>query len=452
MSMIYLDSAATSYYRPDEVAEAVAQAIRTMGNCSRGTYETALESARVILQTRQLVDELFDGYGPDQVAFTANSTESLNMAIKGVLKPGDRAVTTVLEHNSVLRPLYQLEEQGVLVTRVGCLKESWENIQGSQKMQEKQPDIRGSRENQPDIRGSRKNQPDTEEPWKIRRGLLDMEQLRQAIVPGVKAVILTHGSNLTGNIQDIRTVGQWCQKAGAVFIVDASQTGGVFPISMKKDGIDILCFTGHKGLMGPQGTGGLCVRRGLKIAPLLSGGSGIQTYSKRHPLEMPVALEAGTLNGHGIAGLRAALQWIKEHGGTEPIRRKEEELARLFYHLVKEIPGIRFYGDYESYERAGKGDGKDMQKSQSCRNPGMEGEVRPRAAMVTLNLGDEDSGEVSDWLASEHGIYTRSGGHCAPLMHEALGTREQGAVRFSFSCFNTEEEVRQAARALREYF
>ncbi len=402
--MIYLDSAATSFYRPDVVAEEVAEAIRTMGNSSRGAYETALESSRVILEARQLVDELFDGYGPEQTAFTANSTESLNMAIKGILKPGEEAVTTVLEHNSVLRPLYQLEEQGVKVTRVGCLKEEgpgvWENC------------------------------PDTEPSWKFQKGLLDMDQLHRAIVPGIKAVILTHGSNLTGNIQDIRTVGGWCREAGAVFIVDASQTGGVFPISMKRDQIDILCFTGHKGLMGPQGTGGLCVRKGLEIRPLLSGGSGIKTYSKRHPGEMPTALEAGTLNGHGIAGLKAALMWIKAHGGTEPIRRKEEELARQFYHLVKDIPDIRLYGDYRSYE---------------------EEKGRPRAAMVTLNLGDEDSGEVSDWLAREHEIYTRSGGHCAPLMHEALGTREQGAVRFSFSCFNTEEEVQRAAWALEQY-
>lgn len=398
--MIYFDSAATSFYRPEEVAAAVARAIQTMGNSSRGAYETALESSRVIFQTRQLLDELFDGYGPEQVAFTANSTESLNMAIKGVLKPGDKAVTTVLEHNSVLRPLYQLEAQGVSVTRVGCLPER-------------------------------------------EKGLLDMDQLHQAIVPGVKAVIVTHGSNLTGNIQDIQRIGSWCREAGAIFIVDASQTAGVFPISMKKDQIDILCFTGHKGLMGPQGTGGLCVRPGLEITPLLSGGSGIFTYSKTHPSRMPEALEAGTLNGHGIAGLRAALLWINEHGGTEEIRRKEEKLAGLFYQLVKGIPGIRFYGDYTRYEKA-----KAWKESEKLER---EGKGRPRAAMVTLNLGEEDSGQVSDWLAGEYEIYTRSGGHCAPLMHEALGTREQGAVRFSFSCFNTEEEVRQAAGALGEY-
>lgn len=385
--MIYLDSAATSFYRPDEVARAVADAIRTMGNCSRGTYETALESARVIFETRELLNRFFDGDGPEQTAFTANSTESLNIALKGLLKPGDRVVTTVCEHNSVLRPLYQLEEQGVSVTRVGCRKEKRE------------------------------------------MGLLDMEQLQKEIRPGVKAVVCTHVSNLTGNVCDIRAIGERCRKAGAVLIVDASQSAGVFPLSMKKDHIGILCFTGHKGLLGPQGTGGLCVKKGIVLEPLLSGGSGISTYSKRHPSHMPTALEAGTLNGHGIAGLRAALLWLMANGGPEAVWEKEDRLARLFYQEVKEIPGIRLYGDYRAYEGGGGG----------------------RAAMVTLNLGEEDSGEVSDWLAAERGIYTRSGGHCAPLMHEALGTRGQGAVRFSFSCFNTEEEVLLAARALGEY-
>lgn len=407
--MIYLDSAATSFYRPPEVAGAVADAIRTMGNCSRGTYETALDSARVIFEARQLVNELFDGDGAEQVAFTANSTESLNMAIKGILKPGDLAVTTVLEHNSVLRPLYQLEEQGVKVIRVGCL---------------------GGTDERTDERADEEAAEADEDLLRC-QGLLDMEALRRAIRPGVKAVIVTHASNLTGNVQDIRRIGGWCRKAGALFIVDASQTAGIFPISMKEDLIDILCFTGHKGLMGPQGTGGLCVRKGIVLEPLLSGGSGIQTYSKRHPLQMPTALEAGTLNGHGIAGLRAALLWIKSCGGVEAIRQHENMLAKAFYQKVKKIPGIRFYGDYRAYEG--------------------EESTMGRAAMVTLNLGDEDSGEVSDWLAQEYQVATRSGGHCAPLMHQALGTVEQGAVRFSFSYFNTMEQVELAAAALAEY-
>lgn len=437
---IYLDSAATSYYRPKEVAEAVAGAIGSMGNCSRGTYSTVLESARVIVETRQLINELVDGDGAQQVAFTANSTESLNMAIKGILKPGDKAVTTVMEHNSVLRPLYQLEQQGVEVVRVGCRYPA-----ADEEIAEKER---------------------TTERVRVRRsGLLDMEALYAAIGPGVKAVICTHASNLTGNVLDIRGIGKRCREVGAVFIVDASQTAGVLPISMKECFIDILCFTGHKGLMGPQGTGGICVRKGIVLEPLLTGGSGIQTFSKTHPAQMPEALEAGTLNGHGIAGLRAALLWIKKQGGPEVIYRKETDLARKFYQMARDIPGICFYGDYAGYEQKSdrartENDGSGESGRIGTENDGNEesgnydqrsGLRIRRVPMVTLNLGDADSGEVSDWLAWEHGIATRSGGHCAPLMHRALGTEEQGAVRFSFSSFNTIEQAVRAAEALREF-
>lgn len=411
MKRIYFDSAATSYYRPPQVAEAVVEAMYSMGNSSRGTHETALAGARVIADTRRRINALFDGDGAEQVAFTANSTESLNMALKGLLKPGDRVVTTVMEHNSVLRPLYQLESQGVEVCYVGCRTAA----DGS--------------------------------PACGRMGLLDMEEFLARIRPGVKAVVCTHASNLTGNVLDIHRIGLACREAGAVFILDASQTAGVLPLSMKKDFIDILCFTGHKGLMGPQGTGGICLKKGIALDPLLTGGSGILTYSRQHPRQMPTALEAGTLNGHGIAGLRAALLWVEENGGIQEIYRKENELARVFYQKVKTIPGIRLYGDYRSYE---SGQGNVEAKSgtaweASCQAPPV------RAPLVTLNLEDEDSGEVSDWLAEEWGIDTRSGGHCAPLMHGALGTRKQGAVRFSFSHFNTMEQVKKAVQALREY-
>jgi cysteine desulfurase family protein len=382
--MIYLDSAATSFYRPDTVAEAVAEAIRTMGNGSRGSHEAALASARVIFETRQLLSELFHGPGPEQVAFTANSTESLNIAIKGLIKPGQKVITTVLEHNSVLRPLYELESRGVELEIIGCIKD---------------------------------------EDGSCKRGRLDYEALREKIVPGVRAVVMTHASNLTGNRTDIRKVGQWCHEAGTLFILDASQTAGVFPIDMEADHVDVVCFTGHKGLMGPQGTGGLCVGKNIEIEPLLSGGSGIMTFSKTHPRVMPTALEAGTLNGHGIAGLQAALRYIRSQGLAQ-IHAREREVMEHFYMLVKEIPGVTVYGDFDTMERA---------------------------AIVSLNLGDEDSGEVSDYLAEEYGIYTRPGGHCAPLMHQTLGTVDQGAVRFSFSSFNTKEDAEQAVKALKDY-
>ena len=378
--MIYLDSAATSFYRPPQVARAVAEAINTMGNAARGTGAPALSGARVIYETRELLARLFHAPGPEQGAFTANFSESLNVAIKGLTRPGDRVVTTVLEHNSVLRPLYEMEAAGASLVIIGC-------------------------------KGER------------RKGILDLEALRQAIVPGVKAVVCTHASNLTGNRVDIRQIGQWCRQAGAVFIVDASQTAGVFPIHMEEDCIDILCFTGHKGLLGPQGTGGICLGKDISLRPLLSGGSGILTFSKTHPAQMPTALEAGTLNGHGLAGLKAGVQYILEQG-MERLRQREQQLARLFYEEVRRIPDVRLYGDFGDPDRA---------------------------AIVSLNLGEEDSGAVSDYLSQEYGIYTRSGGHCAPLMHQALGTKRQGAVRFSFSHFNTEEDVEAAVGALREF-
>jgi len=391
--MIYLDSAATSFYRPPQVAEAVAEAIRSIGNCSRGVHREALAGARIVFETRQLIAQLFHAPGPEQVAFTANATESLNIAVKGLIAPGDRVVTTVLEHNSVLRPLYEMEKMGAELTVVGCERERGD-----------------SREN--NIERTAQT-----------AGRLDLEALKEAITPGTRAVVMTHASNLTGNCQNLAMVGAWCRQAGALFIVDASQTAGVFPVDMERDRIDVLCFTGHKGLMGPQGTGGLCVREGLVIRPLLSGGSGIRTFEKTHPSQMPTALEAGTLNGHGIAGLRAALYYIKEQG-MDQLRKWEQFLMKRFYEQVREIPDIRIYGDFSQ---------------------------KNRAPIVSLNLGDEDSAAVSDYLSQEYGIAVRPGGHCAPLMHLALGTKEQGAVRFSFSHFNTEEHIDTAVRALREY-
>ena len=295
---------------------------------------------------------------------------------------------TALEHNSVLRPLYQMEAEGAVLEIAGC--------------------VGGELPPGDPLR---------------RKGLLDYRALKTILEGGVRALVCTHASNLTGNLVDIRRIGQWCRRAGVIFIVDASQTAGIIPIDMERDCIDILCFTGHKGLMGPQGTGGICLGDGIEIEPLLTGGSGIMTFSREHPRVMPTALEAGTLNGHGIAGLKAALDYLKEQG-PDSLRRREREAMGAFLERVREIPGVKLYGDFDQPERA---------------------------AIVALNLGDEDSGEVSDFLAQEHGIYTRGGGHCAPLMHRALGTERQGAVRFSFSPFNTVEEARQAAAALAEY-
>lgn len=375
-TMIYMDNAATTMHKPKEVIDAVVAAMSSMGNAGRGVNEASLSASRLIYDTREKLCRLFGAEDPRQIVFTANSTESLNIAIKGILNPGDHVIATMLEHNSVLRPLYEMEKKGVRLTIV-------------------------------------KSNPE---------GTLDLADIENAIAPDTKMIVCTNGSNLTGNYIDPEPIGTLAREKGIVFVVDASQTAGVFPIDVQKMKIDVLCFTGHKGMLGPQGTGGMYVRKGLSVRSLLSGGSGVQTYSKTHPTEMPTALEAGTLNGHGIAGLHAAVEYL-EKTGVDTIRAREQDLMWRFYEGVKEIPGVKVYGDFST---------------------------KNRCAIVTLNIGDYDSSEVSDELLTEYGISTRSGGHCAPLMHEALGTVEQGAVRFSFSHYNTEEEVDTAIRAIRE--
>ena len=374
--MIYFDNAATTLRKPDCVIEAVVQAMQSFGNSGRGVHGGALSASRIIYDARAALAELFGAESPERIAFTANSTQALNTAIKGILNPGDHVITTVLEHNSVLRPLYELEDQGVELTILPA--DSLGNIR--------------------------------------------YEDFEKELRPNTKAIVITHGSNLTGNLLNIAKIGTIARKHKLIYIVDASQTAGVFDIDVQKMGIDILCFTGHKGLLGPQGTGGLYVRSGLEIRPLLSGGSGVQTYLRAHPPQMPTALEAGTLNGHGIAGLGAAARYLLDIG-LDQIREKERALMTLFYQAVIQIPGIKVYGDFTSMDRC---------------------------AIVSLNVRDYDSGEVSDALSEQYGIATRPGAHCAPLMHQALGTVEQGAVRFSFSHYNTEEEIKIAVSALRE--
>ena len=374
--MIYFDNAATTMVKPRCVIEAVTQAMQHMGNSGRGTHGASLGAARTIYDTRKLLADFFNAEKATRIAFTANSTESLNIAIKGLFAPGDHVISTVLEHNSVLRPLYELEKKGVRVTYAECDE----------------------------------------------KGAIRPEDILKYVDSSTRGIVCTHASNLTGNMIDIARVGAAARAAGIIFIVDASQTAGVIPIDVQEMNIDVLCFTGHKGLLGPQGTGGLYVREGVEIRPLLSGGSGVQTYSREHPREMPTALEAGTLNGHGIAGLHAAVEYIMETG-IDNIRSAERELMLRFYNGAKEIPGVRIYGDFDTEERC---------------------------PIVTLNLRDYDSGEVSDELAFGYEIATRPGGHCAPMMHRALGTVSQGAVRFSFSSFNTADEVDTALDALRD--
>ena len=374
--LIYLDNAATTAAKPPEVARAVAEAIAGgAGNADRGGLGASLEASRTIFKARQKIARLFGCPQAEQTAFTANSTESLNMAIQGLLRPGDHVITTVMEHNSVLRPLRRMEEQGgrltVLPVRPGG-------------------------------------------DWQI-----PAEAFEAAVCADTRMIVCTHAANLTGDPVDIEAVGKICRRRGILFVLDASQTAGVLDIDMERMNIDVVCFTGHKSLMGPQGTGGLCVRKGVEIRPLLEGGTGIRTYDPRQPLVMPTALEAGTLNGHGLAGLLAALEWREKEGRTAAER--EISLAEQFYRGIRELPGVTVYGNFRR---------------------------RRRAPIVAMNLYGYDSALVAEELYGRFGIQTRAGGHCAPLYHRALGTERQGAVRFSFSCFNTEEEAAEAVRAV----
>jgi len=375
--VIYLDNAATTLKKPDCVVEAVTAALCSMGNSSRGTHDSSLKSARAVFSARLSLAKLFNAPGPEQVVFTQNSTEALNIAICGLFSPGDHVITTDLEHNSVLRPLYRLEDEGVITLSVvpadkyGCVK---------------------------------------------------YDDFTQLIRKETRAIVCTHASNLTGNVLDLYKIGEIARASNLLLVVDASQTAGAYPIDMEAMGISVLCFTGHKGLMGPQGTGGLCIANGVEIGPFKVGGSGVQSYSRTHPLELPTRLEAGTLNGHGIAGLGAGVDFLLKKG-VDAVHAYEIALAKRFYEGVSQIPSVTVYGDFRSWDRT---------------------------AVVALNIGDYDSGAVSDALEEDYGIATRPGAHCAPRMHHALGTAEQGAVRFSFSLFNTEDEVDAAIQAVKE--
>ena len=373
--MIYLDNAATTRPKPPGVAAAVAEAMDAWGNCGRGAHGTALSAARGIYSLRERLAAFFGCERADHVAFTQNSTQALNIAISGLLGPGDHVISTDWEHNSVLRPLYRLREGGGEVDFLPA----------------------------------------------DRQGRLDYEQLPSLLKPGTKAIVCTHASNLTGDMIDLGRMAAFARAHGLLLILDASQTAGMFPIHMGEMGVDVLCFTGHKGLLGPQGTGGLCIRPGVDIRPFAVGGTGVQSFSQTQPEAYPTRLEAGTLNGHGLAGLAAALDYIEKEGQAA-LRSHETALARRFYEEVRGLPGVTVYGDFSA---------------------------ELRAPIVTLNLRDYDSAEVADELSERFSIATRPGAHCAPRLHTALGTAEQGAVRFSWSCMNTAEETEAAIAALR---
>ncbi|NNJ32573.1 aminotransferase class V-fold PLP-dependent enzyme [Lacrimispora defluvii] len=366
--MMYFDSAATSLPKPQCVIDAVTAAMLTQGNPSRGVNNASLAGLRCITNARQEIARFFGGENEVDVAFCQNATMALNQAIGSV---GKHIVTTAAEHNSVLRPVYRTGDYTIVPV-------------------------------------------DT-------KGRLDIKQVEEAIRPDTGAVVMTHASNVTGNSYDISAVGELCKKKGIYFIVDASQSAGLLPIDMKAMNITALCFSGHKSLYGPQGTGGICVKPEFSISPMLTGGSGSNTYSKTGPEEMPERLEAGTQNSHGIAGLLAGVRYVG--GNRELFLNQAMELTDYFLEELRKISSIQVYGDLE---------------------------CTARTPVVALNAAHTGSSELAFELNEKYGICVRAGAHCAPLMHEALGTRDKGAVRFSFSHMNTMEEVESAVKALRD--
>lgn len=371
--MIYFDNAATTMIKPPQVVEAVSCALTSFGGVGRGVHAASVAAGLAVYEARAAVSDVLGAPGPERVSFAANATAALNIAVAGLLPDGGKAVTTAASHNSVLRPLN--------VAR----------------------DVRGCAVEVAPVDG---------------RGALDYDELER-LSRGADLVVVTHASNLTGDVYDVARIARIAHAAGARVVLDAAQTAGVLPIDMAALGADVLCFTGHKGLLGPQGTGGLCVAEGVDVPPLLEGGSGTHSFDERHPRFMPEALEAGTLNAHGLAGLAAGIAYLQERG-VQDVAACEARLVERFRSGLEGVGGVRALGGGDA----------------------------GRCGIVAFNVADVDSALVADRLASEWGICTRAGAHCAPLMHRALGTEAQGAVRVSFGPFNTVDEVDVCLKAV----
>ncbi len=376
--MIYFDNAATTMQKPPAVVEAVARGMQTFGGVGRGVHPASLQAGRAVFEARRYVANLLGAPSAACVSFALNATMALNIALQGLAKPGCTLLTTAASHNSVLRPLFRLRDEQSCIIKVAPIN----------------PD-----------------------------GSLDFDAYENMLAEGgVRYVAATHASNLTGDVYDVARMARLAHEHGALFILDAAQTAGAIPLSQQEIGADVVCFTGHKGLFGPQGTGGLTVMPQVEIHPLLEGGSGTHTYDERHPPYMPEALEAGTLNAHGLAGLAAGVGFIEEEG-VAVIHGKAADLARAFEEGALSIDGLRVLGGHGGIGRTG---------------------------VVAVDVEGVDPALLGDALARDFGICTRAGAHCAPLMHRALGTEEKGAVRFSFSYFNTEEEIGKGLHALKE--
>ena len=376
MKNVYLDNGATSFPKPKAVGKAVLNYIENLGtSINRGAYDTAYKVADTVYETRELLCELFNFPQPENVIFTKNVTESLNILIKGLLKKGDHVVVSSMEHNAVMRPLNSMDTR---ISRARCNK----------------------------------------------YGELDIDDFKSKLEKDTKAVIMTHASNVCGTILNLEEVGRICHERNIFFIVDTAQTAGFLDIDYKKVKADAMAFTGHKSLLGPQGTGGFLISdRLVEIIPSLTdGGTGSLSEEEVQPDYMPDKYEAGTPNVPGIFGLNASLKYLRDTG-LNNIRKKEWELLKLFLDEVKKIHGVALVGRSTPEGRTG---------------------------VVSLDFTEEDNGEVAYILGSSYGIMTRSGMHCAPSAHKTLGTFPRGTVRFSFSHFNTREEVHYTVESIKK--
>ncbi len=375
--MIYLDNAATSFPKPPGVAQAMSDFLATQaGNPGRSGHALAVAAQRVVSDTRRLLAALLGVADPARIVFTLNATDALNLALWGLLRPGDRVVTTELEHNALVRPLVALAERGVATARVRCSRD----------------------------------------------GTLDLDDLARALRAGpTRLVAMIHASNVAGTILPAREAASLAHAHGALFLLDAAQTAGTLPIDVAQMGVDLLAFPGHKGLLGPTGTGGLYVAPGVKLAPVRQGGTGIRSDDERQPEELPEGLEAGTLNTVGLAGLGAAVAYLRDRG-VEAVRAHEAALAARLLAGLGEIRAVRIRGPRDPLRQVGT---------------------------VSLTIDGWEPVDAAAALDGSFGVAVRAGLHCAPLAHRTLGTHPAGTVRVSVGCFTSDAEVDGAIAAIR---
>jgi cysteine desulfurase/selenocysteine lyase len=374
---LYLDNAASSHPKPETVYQTINEVLKNSGaNPGRAGHRLAMKAGQWISKTRQTLAEFFEVPSPERIVFTANATEALNLGLKGLLNPGDHVITSSMEHNSVIRPLRYLETQGVEITIVSG------NVQGE----------------------------------------IRTRDIAKALRRNTRLIVLTHASNVTGGLLPVSEVAEFTHKRGILFMVDAAQTAGVVPISAARMGINLLAAPGHKGLMGPQGTGFLYVSPGISLRPLIEGGTGSRSEMEVQPDFFPDQMESGTMNTPGLAGLGAGVRFILEQG-QDQIRKKEMLLSRLLWEGLKRIPRIQVYGPEE---------------------------VEERTAVVSFNIAALNPQAVASILDMAYDIAVRAGLHCAALAHRTLGTFPEGTVRVSPGFFNTEMEMEIFLRAIGE--